>query len=168
MRLLPGVLLLLPAMIQQPDLMLDGKVAGKPTKPRPGEICAVCGGALGPEDVVYEIEGQRLGVMKAMDGELRANLRSYVARLRPRGAFLGAHPPGAGGPSAVLVWLLAPPAAALLALLLWRRRAATALPTAVPQPCPGCGSPNHPAARGCLNCGRELQPALESEVTRAR
>ena len=39
--------------------------------------------------------------------------------------------------------------------------------TLAPAPCPACGEVNHPTARRCLGCGKELDPSQESEVTRA-
>ncbi|MCY3756543.1 MAG: zinc ribbon domain-containing protein [Acidobacteria bacterium] len=39
--------------------------------------------------------------------------------------------------------------------------------TAAPAPCPACGEVNHPTARQCLACGKELAPSQQSEVTRA-
>jgi hypothetical protein len=39
--------------------------------------------------------------------------------------------------------------------------------TASPVPCSHCGAKNHPTARKCSRCGRELTPAVESEVMRA-
>jgi len=38
--------------------------------------------------------------------------------------------------------------------------------THAPQPCPKCGTFNHPAATQCLGCGAHLSPAVESEVRR--
>lgn len=39
--------------------------------------------------------------------------------------------------------------------------------TLAPAPCPACGEVNHPTARKCLGCGKELDPSQQSEVTRA-
>ena len=39
--------------------------------------------------------------------------------------------------------------------------------TVAPAPCPACGEVNHPTARRCLGCGKELAPSQQSEVTRA-
>ena len=36
-----------------------------------------------------------------------------------------------------------------------------------PQPCPGCGSENHPSATRCLSCGSALSPQIASEVEKA-
>lgn len=38
--------------------------------------------------------------------------------------------------------------------------------TLPPQPCPGCGAQNHPAASRCSGCGGELKPRCESEAAR--
>ena len=38
--------------------------------------------------------------------------------------------------------------------------------TSEPQPCPHCGSPNHPAAAQCLGCGAPLEPRTTSEASR--
>ena len=39
--------------------------------------------------------------------------------------------------------------------------------TVAPTPCPACGEVNHPTARKCPRCGKELAPSQQSEVTRA-
>lgn len=39
--------------------------------------------------------------------------------------------------------------------------------TYAPQPCPGCGKMNHPAAEECAGCGGKLHPAVDSEVKKA-
>lgn len=39
--------------------------------------------------------------------------------------------------------------------------------THAPQPCPMCGTLNHPAATACLGCGARLEPKTVSEVVRA-
>ena len=39
--------------------------------------------------------------------------------------------------------------------------------TVAPAPCPACGEVNHPTARQCPGCGKELAPSQQSEVTRA-
>lgn len=40
--------------------------------------------------------------------------------------------------------------------------------TAAPRPCPRCGAANHPSASACPACGAPLEPAVPSEVLRAR
>lgn len=39
--------------------------------------------------------------------------------------------------------------------------------TRAPQPCPACGSMNHPSARRCANCRKELSSVVSSEVEKA-
>jgi hypothetical protein len=39
--------------------------------------------------------------------------------------------------------------------------------TYAPEPCPGCGTLNHPSASACSGCGGKLQPKTVSEVARA-
>ena len=38
--------------------------------------------------------------------------------------------------------------------------------TVAPAPCPACGEVNHPTARRCLGCGKELHPSQQSEAAR--
>ncbi len=38
--------------------------------------------------------------------------------------------------------------------------------TRPPVPCHGCGSENHPAARECSGCGKQLEPVYASDVSR--
>ncbi len=39
--------------------------------------------------------------------------------------------------------------------------------TYLPEPCPKCGTENHPTARSCAGCGATLSPKMTSEVARA-
>jgi hypothetical protein len=39
--------------------------------------------------------------------------------------------------------------------------------TSSPEPCPGCGAMNHPAAALCIGCGGKLTPRFVSEAQRA-
>lgn len=39
--------------------------------------------------------------------------------------------------------------------------------TYAPEPCPHCGTPNHPSASACSGCGAKLEPRLTSEVAKA-
>lgn len=39
--------------------------------------------------------------------------------------------------------------------------------TYAPEPCPGCGAPNHPSASACAGCGAQLVPRVNSEVGKA-
>ena len=60
---------------------------------RAGETCIVCDKAIGAKDRVYEVEGQRVPVhVGACDNAFLHNPGLYLARLKPRGAFLGAEP----------------------------------------------------------------------------
>ena len=72
-------------------------------EPRAGETCIVCEKAVGATDQVYEVEGQRVPVHAgACDDALRRAPEHYLARLKPRGAFLGAEPNP--GPNISLGW----------------------------------------------------------------
>jgi hypothetical protein len=60
---------------------------------RAGETCTVCDKAIGAKDRVYEVEGQRVPVhLGACNHAFLNNPGLYLARLKPRGAFLGAEP----------------------------------------------------------------------------
>jgi hypothetical protein len=62
-------------------------------EPRAGETCIVCDKAIGATDRVYEVEGQRVAVHAgACDNAFTREPGRYLARLKPRGAFLGAEP----------------------------------------------------------------------------
>ena len=62
-------------------------------EPRAGETCIVCDKTVGATDRVYEVEGQRVPVhMGACDNAFRRAPGHFLARLKPRGAFLGAEP----------------------------------------------------------------------------
>jgi hypothetical protein len=62
-------------------------------EPRVGETCIVCDKAVRATDRVYEVEGQRVAVhVGACDSAFRRNPGHFLARLKPRGAFLGAEP----------------------------------------------------------------------------
>jgi hypothetical protein len=62
-------------------------------KPRAGETCIVCDKAIGAKDRVYEVEGQRVAVhVGACDNAFTREPERYLARLKPRGAFLEAEP----------------------------------------------------------------------------
>jgi hypothetical protein len=59
--------------------------------PRRGDYCFLCNEALASSDIVYQVDGQRLGVHKEKcDAALRSDPRRWIARLKSRGAFLGA------------------------------------------------------------------------------
>ena len=62
-------------------------------EPRAGETCIVCDKTVGATDRVYEVEGQRVPVHTgACDNAFRRAPEHFLARLKPRGAFLGAEP----------------------------------------------------------------------------
>jgi len=78
---------------------LAGQERGRETptyplvEPQPGETCIVCEKAIGATDRVYEVEGQRAAVhLGACDNAFIREPGRYLARLKPRGAFLGAEP----------------------------------------------------------------------------
>jgi hypothetical protein len=59
--------------------------------PKPGEICQVCNKPIGPDDVVYLVDGQRVPVHRRdCDAQLHANPTKYLAKMKPRGALLDA------------------------------------------------------------------------------
>jgi hypothetical protein len=62
-------------------------------EPRAGETCIVCDKVIGSKDRVYEVEGQRVPVhVGACGTAFLRNPGLYLARLKPRGAFLSAEP----------------------------------------------------------------------------
>jgi|SRR5208337_961379 len=72
-------------------------------EPRAGETCIVCGKTVAATDRVYEVEGQRVPVHTgACDDAFRRAPEHFLARLKPRGAFLGAEPNP--GPNISLGW----------------------------------------------------------------
>jgi hypothetical protein len=72
-------------------------------EPRAGETCIVCDKTVAATDRVYEVEGQRVPVhMGACDNAFRRAPEHFLARLKPRGAFLGAEPNL--GPNISLGW----------------------------------------------------------------
>lgn len=87
------------AWILASSLSLLAQEPGRETTPYPvvearaGETCIVCDKAVGPKDRVYEFEGQRVPVhVGACDIAFLRNPGHYLARLKPRGAFLSAEP----------------------------------------------------------------------------
>lgn len=73
------------------DLVVDGKAVGKRLAALPNEICWVCNRVLEQSGVAYLVQGQRVPVhLGKCDETLRARARQSLARLKPRGAFLGA------------------------------------------------------------------------------
>jgi hypothetical protein len=62
-------------------------------EPRAVETCIVCDKTVAATDRVYEVEGQRVPVHTgACDNAFRRAPGHFLARLKPRGAFLGAEP----------------------------------------------------------------------------
>jgi hypothetical protein len=62
-------------------------------EPRAGETCIVCKKAIGAKDRVYKVEGQRVPVHAGVcEAALAGDPERFLARLKPRGAFLGAEP----------------------------------------------------------------------------
>jgi hypothetical protein len=178
-------------------------------QPKPGETCVVCNKPIGPNGVVYLVDGQRVPVHRGnCDARLHANATKYLAKLKPRGALLDASSLSAQASYGwlyfglymlaglifaaqaahrafhvgrrPLVWLALglvgnlPAYAVLLALPKCKVRALVGIPpglgkiasTYSPQPCPKCGTENHPSARQCSGCGAKLNPTMESEAAR--
>jgi hypothetical protein len=79
---------------QQPGAASSGPASqffGERVQPKPGEICVVCNKPIGPEDLVYLVDGQRVPVHRgSCDAQLHADPTKYLARMRPRGALLDA------------------------------------------------------------------------------
>lgn len=68
----------------------SGEVEMQKVTPHPGDICVECAKPIGPEDVTYLVNGQRVAVHRgACDAAFRGNPQPVLARLQPRGAFLG-------------------------------------------------------------------------------
>lgn len=77
---------------QAPDeLIIGGKILGIRVAAQPGDYCLVDHGELHPGDAVYLVEGQRVALhWPTCYRTLAAEPQSFLAKLRPRGAFLGA------------------------------------------------------------------------------
>ncbi len=72
------------------ELIVDGKPVGQRIAPRADEICIVCKRPLGAEGVVYLVNGQRVALHSAdCYAAFAKNPQTYLAALRPHGAFLG-------------------------------------------------------------------------------
>jgi hypothetical protein len=80
----------LPLLAQEPS----GETTKYPVVgARAGETCIVCDKPIGTKDRAYEVEGQRVPVHAgACDTAFLRNPGHYLARLKPRGAFLSAEP----------------------------------------------------------------------------
>lgn len=73
----------------------DGAPSYPTVEPRPWDFCLVCERPVDKTDRVYEIDGQRVPVHTgACDEKFKQNPDRYLAKLKPRGAFLGADPSG--------------------------------------------------------------------------
>lgn len=60
---------------------------------RAGETCVVCDREVSDSDLAYEVNGQRVPVHRgACDATFHAHAEQVLAKLQPRGAFLGSGP----------------------------------------------------------------------------
>lgn len=77
---------------QAPDeLMIGGKILGFRVAAQAGDYCLVDHGELHQGDAVYLVDGQRVALhWPQCYRALAAEPQSFLAKLRPRGAFLGA------------------------------------------------------------------------------
>ena len=62
-----------------------------------GDRCIVCNTPLQASDTVYLVEGQRAGVMKAMEPAFLSNPWAYLKRLKPGGGLFGGEATPGGG-----------------------------------------------------------------------
>jgi hypothetical protein len=73
------------------EIVKDGKAIGRRVKPAAGDICAECNHPVGPHDVVYQAQGQRIAIhQQEVKEDVTAQVLRLLAQIRPRGAFLGA------------------------------------------------------------------------------
>ena len=67
------------------------QILTRQVRPNPGETCVVCNKPIGPDDVVYLVDGQRVPVHRGdCDNRLHASPAKFLGKLKPRGAFLDA------------------------------------------------------------------------------
>jgi len=67
------------------------EILSRQVQPKAGEICVVCNKPIGPDDVVYLVDGQRVPVHRVdCDSRLHVNPAKFLAKLKPRGALLDA------------------------------------------------------------------------------
>lgn len=67
------------------------QILARQVQPTPGETCVVCNKPIGPDDVVYLVDGQRVPVHRGdCDDRLHASPAKFLAKLKPRGALLDA------------------------------------------------------------------------------
>ena len=72
-------------------LVVDGRSVGQRVQSREGEICLPCGKPISRQDVTYLVDGQRVAVHTGPClGILAAAPAKWLAKLKPRGAFLDA------------------------------------------------------------------------------
>lgn len=72
-------------------LAVDGRAVGHRVESHEGEICLACGEPISKQDVTYLVDGQRVAVHKGVClGVLAAAPAKWLAKLKPRGAFLDA------------------------------------------------------------------------------
>ncbi len=72
-------------------LIVDGRAVGQRVESREGEICLTCGKPISGQDVTYLVDGQRVAVhAEPCLGILAAAPAKWLAKLKPRGAFLDA------------------------------------------------------------------------------
>lgn len=179
------------APAQAPDeLVMDGEVIGRRVPPKPGDICLVCNQPVDENDAVYLVDGQRVPLHYDQHQDtIREQLRSFLAQLTPRGAFLGAVERHAGlspawflGGLYVLIGLIFGGLAAHRALhygyrpLLWfvvglafsapgyfylrtRPKREVFAPAGVPEGLRKIASTYEPAC--CPACGKENHPSAE-------
>ncbi|MBZ5515787.1 MAG: zinc ribbon domain-containing protein [Acidobacteriia bacterium] len=78
------------AHVASPASEAEGILA-RQVQPKVGETCLVCNQPISSDGAVYLVDGQRVPVHRgACDDKLRTNPRIFLAKLKPRGAFLDA------------------------------------------------------------------------------
>jgi hypothetical protein len=97
----PDAALQVPPAAEKPaapqELTVDGRVVGRRTQTRAGEICKLCNNPVTADDPTYMVGGHRMAVhSEEVTAGLGAQLLRLASQLRPRGAFLGASPEQAG------------------------------------------------------------------------
>lgn len=76
-----------------PDLIVEGQALGQRVEPRPNDFCLIDQDDLRAGDVVYLVRGQRVALHWPLCYQVFLERpREHLARLLPRGAFLGAGP----------------------------------------------------------------------------
>jgi len=73
------------------ELKIDGVVVGKRVESKPGETCLVCKEPIHERDATYLVNGQRVPMHAGKCEEaFKAKPKVWLARTKPRGAFLDA------------------------------------------------------------------------------